>query len=136
MEAPTFQVIKDAIENNAKAFEAFKDTNDKRIDAVKTGNETLAKELDTKLTKIEADLKKYNDIKTNWEVEMNLFRERVEELESRAKSPGKTATEKLRDDHKGAFITWMRNKAAMPEDERKLRELELKMIETKDITVG
>ncbi len=136
MEAPTFQVIKDTIENNAKAFEAFKDTNEKRIEAVKSGNETLAKELDAKLAKIEVDLKKYSDIKTNWETEMKLFRERVEELESRASTPGKTAIERGRDEHKEAFINWLRHKAAFAQDEQDLLRAERKLMEAKDITVG
>lgn len=136
LSAPSIVVIKEAIDAQAKAFEAFKDTNDKRIEAVKSGNESLAKELDQKLAKIEADLKKATEAKTNWEAELKFFQERLEELESRAKTPGKTLSEKRHDDYHEAFINWVRTKAASPIHEQKLYELEKKMIESKDITVG
>lgn len=136
LSAPTFSVIKDAIENNAKAFEAFKETNDKRIDAVKSGNESLAKELDAKLGKIEVDMKKNAEIKTQWETELKFFQERLEELESRSKTPGRTAAEKVSDEYRDAFTTWIRNKGASPNDEQKLLNVQKKMIEMKDITVG
>jgi HK97 family phage major capsid protein len=135
--APSLVVIKDAIENQAKAFDAFKDTNDKKIEAIKSGNESLAKELDQKLGRIEVDLKKQNEVRINWEAEMKFFTERLEELESRAKTPGKTGEEKARDEYHDAFVTWIRHKAAYAEDERRLSDAEKKLgRETKDITVG
>lgn len=134
--APSIVVIKDAIEAQARAFEAFKETNDKRIEAVKSGNEGLAKELNEKLAKIETDLQSATKKKSEWEAELKFFQDRLEELEARAKTPGKTSVERMRDEHKDAFISWMRNKAAMPSDEMKLREIEQKLIQSKDITVG
>lgn len=121
----------DAIDNQAKAFDAFKKTNDDRIEATKSGNEARAKELDAQLKKIETDLAKYGDIKKSLEVEMQLHRERIEELESRSKQPGKTVEEKAKDEYKQAFIDWIRHKGQSPHHEQKLWELG-----KKDVTIG
>lgn len=136
MTAPSIIVIKDAIEAQAKLFESFKETNDKAIEALRKGDEGLAKELNAKLDKIEEALKVENKKKSDWEAEIKFFQDRLEELESRAKTPGKTAADKRADEHKDAFLTWMRHKGAMPQDEQRLYEIERKMMEAKDITVG
>lgn len=134
--APTFQEIKSSIDNIAGAFEEFKKTNDQRLEAVKTGNESKAAELGTKLEKIEKDVQQFTELKKKLEIEQQLSRERLEELEAKASSPGKTAAQKLRDEHKDAFFDWIRNKGQSPMDEAKLQNLQRKMMETKDITVG
>lgn len=134
--APTFVMIKEAIDGQATAFEAYKKTNDERLDAVRNGNEAKAKELDVKLTKIEADIQKFGELKKTIEIEQQLHRDRIEELESRAKAPGKTAIEQTQTEYKDAFVTWIRNKGASPNDEQKLLSISKKMIEMKDITVG
>src|SRR5690348_7873704 len=82
------------------AFEEFKSTNDQIIGALKKGNESLAGELNQKLGKIEADLATASKAKTEIETEIKLQRERLEELESRKSSPGKTQQEKLSDEYK------------------------------------
>ncbi|MPZ58447.1 MAG: phage major capsid protein [Rhizobiales bacterium] len=132
----TFQEIKAAIDKQMEAFEAFKQTNDERLKAVGDGNEAKAKELGEKLIRIEADVQKFGEIKKQLDVEMTLNRERLEELESRAKSPGKTAEQKRADEYKDCFFAWMRNKGQSPHDEAKLHEIQKKRIEAKDITIG
>lgn len=132
----TFQAIKQAIDRQAEVWDLFKQTNDDRLKALQSGNETKARELDEKLGRIEADLNKFGDIKKNLEIEQQLNRERIEELEARAKTPGKSPVEKRENEYKDAFISWMRNKGNSPVDEQKLIDLSRKMMEAKDITVG
>lgn len=134
--APTFVAIKEAIDNQATAFDAYKKTNDERLDAVRTGNETKAKELDVKLSKIETDVQKFGELKKTIEIEQQLHRERIEELESRSKAPGRTQIEQKQGEYRDAFVTWMRNKGASPNDEQKLINLGKQLVEMKDITVG
>jgi HK97 family phage major capsid protein len=136
MNAPTFQEIKSAIEGMNSAFDVYKQTNEQRLEAVKSGNEALAKELDGKLKKIDADIQKFSDLKTLLETEQKLIRERIEELESRASTPGKTTLEVTQDEQKEAFIGWIRSKGASMEHEQKMRQCEKKLIDMKDITVG
>lgn len=132
----TFVDIKNAIDKQAEAYEAYKKTNDERLKAVEAGNEAKAKELAEKLVKIEADVSKFTELKKALEVEMELNRERLEDLESRAKTPGKTAEQKARDEHKSEFIGWMRDKGQSPMRESKLQDMQRKMFESKDITIG
>lgn len=131
MEASTFSAIKDAIDNQAKAFDLFKKTNDDRLDAQKKGNESLAKELDEKLSKIEVDIKAASELKKSFEVEMQLQRERLEELESRASAPGKTQQQKMQDEYKSAFVDWIRHKGQSSQHEAKMYDLC-----RKDVTIG
>lgn len=127
----TFVEIKNAIDKQAEAFEAFKKINDERLKAVESGNETKAKELGEKLTKIDADVSKWGELKKTLETEMTLQRERIEDLESRQKSPGKTAEQKVKDEYKGTFIDWMRAKGMSPVHEQKMSEMA-----KKDITIA
>lgn len=132
----TFMEIKSAIDGMGEAFEAFKDTNDQRIAALESGNESKAAELGEKLSKIEKDVSKFAELKKSLEVEMQLNRERLEELEARAASPTKTADDKLRDEHKSEFVEWLRDKGQSPMRESKLQDLQRKMVERKDVTIG
>jgi HK97 family phage major capsid protein len=127
----TLVEIKSAIDKQAEAFEEFKKVNDQRLKAVENGNEAKAIELSEKLGKIEADVTKWGSLKKSLEDEMTLQRDRIEELESRQKSPGKTAAEKVKDEYKETFIDWMRNKGQSPMHEQKMQE-----IQKKDITIG
>lgn len=132
----TFSAIKEAIDKQATAFQEFKQVNDERIEALGKGKDSLAEELNQKLAKIEADITKFGEIKKHLDIEMNLNRERLEELESRRNSPGKTAEEKLTDEHRDTFLAWMRNKGNSPQHEVELQGLQKKLAERKDITIG
>lgn len=134
--AKTFQELNETIDKIGVAFEEFKKANDDRLKAVKDGNESKAGELDQKLAKIDAELSKLTALKKRTEAELDLQRERLEELESRSKSPGKTVEEKRRGEYKEAFVDWLRNKGQGPLQEQKLQDLSRKMIEAKDITIG
>jgi HK97 family phage major capsid protein len=136
MSTGTFQEIKTAIDQMGQAFEAFKKTNDERLDAVKAGNESKASELAQKLAKIEQDVTQWSKLKQQLETEQQLHRERLEELEARAASPGKTAADKRRNEHKADFIGWLRNRGQSPILEQKLLDHERKILEHKDVTIG
>jgi len=127
----TFEAIKGAIENQAKAFDAFKETNDERIEAIAKGNESKAGELAEKLGKIDKEVSRFSELKTSIETEMQLNRERLEELESRASKPGATAQEKAANEYKSTFLDWIRHKGNSPLDEQKLQDMA-----RKDVTIG
>jgi HK97 family phage major capsid protein len=135
-EAPSFQAIKEAIDSQATAFESFKQTNDERLEALKNGDIVRARELDAKLEKIEKDVTTYGQIKKALETEQQIIRERVEELESRASSPGKTASAKRQGEYKAVFVDWMRNKGQSPMHEQQMYDIQRRMLEAKDITIG
>lgn len=133
----SFIEIKQAIDQTGVAFEEFKKTNDARLKALSEGNESKAAELDQKLSRIEADLKKSTEIKATAEREMQFLRERVEELESKGASPGRTAVQKLEDEYKSAFTGWVRSRGQSVDDERKMTEIQRRVAtEFKDVTIG
>lgn len=133
----SFIEIKQAIDQTGVAFEEFKKTNDARLKALSEGNESKAAELDQKLSRIEADLKKSTEVKATAEREMQFLRERVEELESKGASPGRTAVQKLEDEYKSAFTGWVRSRGQSVDDERKMSEIQRRVAtEFKDVTIG
>lgn len=136
MTGGSFVEIKETIENIGSAFEVFKKTNDARIEAIESGDSGRAKELDQKLVKIEADVSKFTELKRQLEVEQQLQRERLEELEAAKSSPGKTADQKRRDEYQTTFVDWIRNKGNSPLHEANLQTLFKKMLEAKDVTIG
>jgi HK97 family phage major capsid protein len=136
IEAPSFTAIKEAITKQAETFEEFKKTNDARLQAVASGNDARAKELDENLGRMNKDLADLSAFIKRSETELQLNRERLEELEAKASSPGKTASHKRQDEHKQAFIAWIRNKGQSPMDEARLYDVQRKMVEAKDVTIG
>jgi HK97 family phage major capsid protein len=120
-----------AINTIGTSFEEFKKTNDEAIEALKKGNTSLADELKQKLTNIEADLSAATKAKTEIEKEQNFLRERLEDLESRKNSPGKTAAEKAKDDYRDLVVKWVRHKGNSPMLEQQIDE-----IQRKDITIA
>jgi HK97 family phage major capsid protein len=129
----TFSEVKAAIDATATAFEEFKKVNDERLEAIKNGQEAKVADASAKLAKIEADVAASSKERQVKEREMEFLRERVEELEAKAKQPGRSVTQKLQDEYKSAFEGWIRNRGQSPEDERKLLDLQRKMIEAKAI---
>lgn len=123
--------LKDSVAPVMTAFEEFKKTNDEIIAAVKSGNDTLANELKQKLGKIESDIAGATKAKNDIEIELKMQRERIEDLESRAKAPGKSQQEKLADEYKSTWTDWVRNKGQSPMHEQKLHDLM-----RKDVTIA
>jgi HK97 family phage major capsid protein len=133
----TFVEIKAAIDQTVTAFEEFKRVNDQRIEALKTGQEARAKELDAQLTKINAAITQSTELKAAVEREQAFLRERIEELEAKGKSPGRTGAEKVMDEYKQAFTSWIRSRGQSPADEQKMMDLQRKAAaEHKDVTIG
>jgi HK97 family phage major capsid protein len=127
----TFVEIKNAIDKQAEAFDAFKAANDERIEALAKGNTAEAKAHAEKMTRIEADVSKFSELKKALEVEMQLNRERLEDLEARASTPGKTAEQKAKDEYKSTWLDWVRHKGQSPLHEQKMQDMA-----KKDITIG
>ncbi len=130
-EAPTFALIKDAIEKIGTSFEQYKSTNDERIKAVNAGNEGKAKELADKLGRIEADVASFSKLKNTLEIEMQLHRERLEELEAARSNPVKSAAQKKKDDYKDTFFNWVRSKGNSSIHEHQMQEMM-----RNDVTIG
>jgi HK97 family phage major capsid protein len=132
----TLLEIKNAIDEQLKAFEAFKETNDQRLDAVKKGNESLAKELEAKLGKIEKDVTESTKKKTELELELKIMIERLEELESRAAQPKGTAAERAETEYKDAVMKWLRSPGNQMLEQKIIDVGKRIQTEHKDITVG
>lgn len=133
----SFVEIKQAIDQTAVAFEEFKKTNDARLDALSKGKDGLARELEAKLGRIESDIKTTTEAKAAAERELQFLRDRVEELEAKGMSPGKTGAQKVVDEYKQAFMGWIRARGQSPEAESKMLDIARKaQHEYKDITIG
>lgn len=127
----TLTEINRALETLGRNFDEYKKVNDEAVEAGKKGNEGLVKELSAKLDKIEKDIKTATELRTAFEKEQQFQRERLEELETRAARPVKTPQEKLRAEHKDAFIGWIRSRGQDTGLEAKMTE-----IAKKDVTIG
>lgn len=128
--------IMDAINKKGEAFEAFKEANEARIKALEEKNLARVTELEQKQAKIEADLSDAIKKQKKAETEAKINLERVEELEARAKTPGKTVEQKLDDEHMTKFLKAMRGGF---QDQRALLDLkqaESAVYEQKDVTIG
>jgi len=128
--------IKQAIDSQAEAFEVFKATNDKRVDAIEKGEKARADELEAKLKKVETDVSKFGELKQTIATEMELNNERIEELEAKQSTPGKTAEQKLANEYSEAFNGWIRGRGESPEHAHKMRALQAKAAEMKSVTIG
>ena len=132
----SFQELKSYIEGIGTAFEEFKSTNDERSEALKKGNESLAAELDEKLGRIDIDLTKLVDLKKKFEIELDLQRDRLEELEARASQPAKSLSEQRHSEYKDTFLDWVRHKGQSPLHEQQMQDQYRKMVESKSVTIA
>lgn len=131
-----FKQIKEAIEKTGKAFEEYKTTNDERLKAIADGNETKAAELEHKLSTIETDIAKFTELKAALNRELEVQRERIEDLEARANRPGKTTLEKKQTEYSSTFEDWVRARGQSAEHEVKMQQIAKDLRELKDITIG
>ena len=133
----SYQGLLNIIDKQGQAFDAYKQTNDERYEAEKDGREADAKHLGEKLDKINEDLTKYSDQKTQIEREMKFQRERIEELEVSAKRPKRTIEQKISDDYTLAFEKWIRSGATDRDAESEMKRLSEKArLEAKTLTIG
>ncbi len=126
----SFTEIKSALEDRAVAFDAYTKTNDERLEAIKKGNESKAAELGETLKKIETTISATTNKWNEMENELKFQRDRVEELESRKNSPGKTQKEVSADEYKSKFNQWIREKGQSIKIENELHDLMRKDITT------
>jgi HK97 family phage major capsid protein len=132
----SLQALTRTINKLGEAFEAFKSTNDERVKALEAGDTGKAGELAHKLGKIEAEVGKLSKLKGDIELEMQHQKERIEELESRQRSPGRTGVSKRAAEYKSAFVDWIRNKGQSAVLEQRMQDLAKAAYEAKDITIG
>ncbi len=124
----SFKEIMEAIDKQGEAFDAFKKTNDDRVKLIESGQETVTGLTTEKLDRIEKDLTKATETKKAIDVEMELNRERLEELEAKAAQPGKTQEQKTHDEYKTTFVDWIRAKGMSPMDEQKMQDMAKKAV--------
>lgn len=132
----SMQALTDSINKIGRNFEAFKTTNDERLKSLESGEDSKTAETHQQLVKIEGDLKKMLDAKRAIEIEIKTDRERIEELEARAKQPGFSAAEKRSKKYSELFLNWMRTKGQDPVIAQQLDAQQREMIEAKDVTIG
>ena len=125
-----------AIDQINSAFEEFKTTNDKRLEAEKKGQEAHARELSEKLDRIEADIADGEKKKREAERQKEIMEERVEILESLNDRPKMSVQDKIKNEHKDAFIDWFRSGGKNSEADSRLRSVIDKSREYKDVTIG
>lgn len=125
-----------AIEGINSAFEEFKKTNDERLEEQSKGNEARARELSEKLEKIDAEITEHQKKKREFERRQEALQERLEIVESMNDAPKGTIQDKIKSEHKNAFMDWLRSGGKDGESEAKIRELRTKAMEYKDIIIG
>jgi HK97 family phage major capsid protein len=121
--------LKVALDGLGQSWEEYKKANDERVAKLAKGESVV--ELDAKMAKIERDVNVFVKAKKDIEFELEAQKERIEEIESKARQPGMTVQEKAKAEYKDAFIGWMRKQGQSPEHEAKMSELM-----KKDITIG
>lgn len=128
--------ILDAVDNINTAFEEFKKTNDERLDAESKGNDAKARELSEKLERIETDIVAGEKAKKEAERTAAIMTERVELLEALNDRPKGTIQEKLKSEHKSAFMDWFRSGGKDADADARMRSVAQKAKEVKDVTIG
>lgn len=126
----------DAIEGVNSAFEEFKKTNDERLEAESKGNKARAQELQEKLDRIESEIVESQKQKREMERKLAAANERLEIVEAMNDRPKGTIQDKIKGEHKTAFMSWLRSGGKDSESEAKIRELSQKAREFKDIVIG
>ena len=132
----SYEQIKKSIDEINTAFVEFKDSNEQRIKALADGNTARAGELDEKLGKIDTAITAFTKLKKDLEFALDEQKSRIEELESRNRTPARSPKEQRADEYKKTFCDWIRNRGQSPTEESKMQTLTKKMFEEKDITIG
>jgi len=111
-----------SINKIGEGFEAFKEANDERLKAIEDGDGSNAAEIGQKLIRIEKSVQEAVKAKSQIETEMQLQKERLEELEAKNNQPGRTAAAKKEAEYKETFLDWIRFKGQSPLHEQRLQE--------------
>jgi HK97 family phage major capsid protein len=128
--------IKQAIEAVGEKFAELKEHNEKMLDAERAGREAEAKQLSATLDKISESLGEAVKARKEAERRQATLADRVEILEAVNDRPGKTAQDKIRNEHKALMIEWLRSGGQDQDAVKKAQELNLKAREYKDVVVG
>ncbi|HLF12788.1 MAG TPA: phage major capsid protein [Gammaproteobacteria bacterium] len=128
--------ILDAIQKKGEAFDEFTKANDARIKALEEKNLARVTELEEKTAKINTALEDAIKAERKAKVELDVQRERIEELEARAKTPGKTIEQKLHGEYLQTFERFVRTGGQDNELGVKLKSIERQLHEQKDVTIG
>lgn len=132
----TLAEINELIVKQNEAFHEFKKVNEQKLAETKAGNESRVKELDAKLARIEETITKTSELKTNLQKELDFQRERLEELEARAKAPGKTVEEKAKDEYKDTFFRWIRSGGQDLILGQKMQDIQASLRQMKAVTIA
>lgn len=128
--------IKNLIEGIASSFDEFKKINDQRLDEERKGNQARAKELAEQLDRIEVQMSADIKEKRALENTLKIQQERLEILEAANDRPKATIQEKLRDEYNDVFWKFLRSGFKDFDSERKLKEIQQKRMEVKDVLLG
>ena len=125
-----------AIDNINAAFEQFKTTNDERLDEESKGNKARAKELGEQLDRIEEDITKGEKAKKEAERKEGITQERIEILEAANDRPKGSIEDKIKDEYKTHFMTYMRSGLQDQDAKRAMQEVQRKASEFKLVSIG
>jgi HK97 family phage major capsid protein len=127
--------IRDAIDSVGKSFEELKKTNQQMLEEERKGNVARAAELKLALDKISEKLD--SDVKAKEIAERRLatLQERMEIMEAVQSRPGKTAADKIHDEHKQLFMRWIRSGGKDQRAEEEYKALQQKAREVKDVSL-
>jgi HK97 family phage major capsid protein len=131
-----FKGVTEVVNKIAEAVEEQRKVNDQRIEEVIKGNDARAKELDEKWQKYDDEIVHLQKEKRALEKRMEMQQERLEILESVNDRPKGTVQDKIRSEHKDAFMSWMRAGGNNREAEEKIKALGEKAREFKDVVIG
>ena len=128
--------VTEALEKVNKLVSDERSINEERYEALEKGHEARAKELDSQLDKVGEEIieaqKSLREEKRRYE----LLQERVDILESVNDRPGKSAGEKLADEHKDVFLDAMRGRFRDNRAVNRLDDLAAKSADYKDVNIG
>ena len=129
------KTIMEAIDGIQRSFQEFKKVETDRQAAEAAGNMARMTELQQTLEKINDEISAQQKNKEILERKLAMQQERIEIVEAVNSRPGKTAADKIRDEHKSLFERWVRSGG---KDERAVQEYEVlqaKAREVKDVSL-
>ena len=136
MSSTGYAEFKTMLEDKLQAWAEYSKVNDERIEEIKKGNDSRALELKEQLDRMDVHLTSIIDAARKVEVEMDIQRDRVEELEARASQPAKSVKEQRHNEYKETFFDWIRHKGQSPLHEQKMQDQYRKMVESKAVTIA
>ena len=128
--------ITEGFEKINKMISDERKMNDERYEALEKGQSARAKELDSQLERIGDDILEAQKTYKEALRKADLMAERLEILEAINDRPGKTAGEKLHDEHKDAFLSALRGAFRNQRLNQEVDEIVTKSMDYKDVSIG